>query len=388
MKINKVLLIQKIEGDKMRYFFELADMPEFIKNNCGYPEKVSRYIAVIEMFNERCVENCLFDVIIENGPIYDYKFNSETDRIAAVDVLLRFIDRMAPVFPVFDGEYRSDIFDEYEKLVEETVRFSYIPSPLMTFGVPFGVTYTGGTVVDIRNYPDNTLFIGRYGQRILKSGDKFYVKCGYLGRDVENLSVPNIKLCWPSNKIDDNISQTYTFIAFKIEQLQDCSGDNLKEHIADSLKSGGVNVDEVCALLNKYSGYFEVYNDILNVFAKQSTNSAKKQTIIKAVTLNVLQQTVLDSVYSMYSDELKEAHEDSEKDESTVLEVKTVFDEHMSMAVRLNVDNKVGYFYSYAVLICDCKEVVHSPIKDQFLGEWELAYDNVMYKAVVCGREL
>ena len=388
MKINKVLLIQKIEDNKMRYFFELADMPEFIKNNCEHPEKVSRYIAVIEKSNERCIEHYLFDAMTETESVYDYKFSSEEDRIAAVDILLRFIDRMAPVFPVFDGEYRSDILDEYEKLVEETVRFSSIPSPLMTFGVPFGVTYTGGTVVDIRNYPDNTLFIGRHGQRILKSGDKFYVKCGYLGRDVENLSVPNIKLCWPSNKIDDNIPQTYTFIAFKIEQLQDCSGDNLKEHIADSLKSGGVNVDEVCALLNKYSGYFEVYNDILNVFAKQSTDSAKKQTIIKEVTLNVLQQIVLNSVYSMHSDELKEAHEDSEKDKSTVLEVKTVFDEHMSMAVRLNVDNKVGYFYSYAVLICDCKEVVHSPIKDQFLGEWELAYDNVMYKAVVCGREL
>lgn len=383
MKINKVLLIQKIEGDKMRYFFELADMPEFIKNNCGYPEKVSRYIAVIEMFNERCVENCLFDVIIENGPIYDYKFNSETDRIAAVDVLCRFINRMAPAFPVFDGEYKSDIFDEYEKLVEETVRFSYIPSPLMTFGVPFGVTYTGGTVTDIRDYPDNTLFIGLHGQRILKSGDKFYAKCGYLG----NLSVPDIKLCWPSNKIDDNTPQTYTFIASKIEQLQDCSGDNLKERIADSLKSGGVNADEVCVLLEKYSGYFDIYNDILNVFAKQPAVSAKKQIVTKEVTLDVTQQTVLNAVYSMDSDKLKETYKNCGC-YVAVLKVKISFNEHISMKIVLAVDNKKGCFYSYAVLLCDGEEVSQSAIRDQFLGEWELAYDNVMYKAVVCGRKL
>lgn len=383
MKINKVLLIQKIEGDKMRYFFELADMPEFIKNNCGYPEKVSRYIAVIEMFNERCVENCLFDVIIENGPIYDYKFNSETDRIAAVDVLCRFINRMAPAFPVFDGEYESDIFDEYEKLVEETVRFSYIPSPLMTFGVPFGVTYTGGTVTDIRDYPDNTLFIGLHGQRILKSGDKFYAKCGYLG----NLSVPDIKFCWPSNKIDDNNPQTYTFIASKIEQLQDCSGDNLKERIADSLKSGGVNADEVCVLLEKYSGYFDIYNDILNVFAKQPAVSAKKQIVTKEVTLDVTQQTVLNAVYSMDSDKLKETYKNCGC-YVAVLKVKISFNEHISMKIVLAVDNKKRCFYSYAVLLCDGEEVSQSAIRDQFLGEWELAYDNVMYKAVVCGRKL
>ena len=383
MKINKVLLIQKTEDNKMRYFFELADMPEFIENNCEHPDKVSRYIAVIKISYERCIEHYFFDAITETEFVYDYKFSSEEERIAAVNVLLRFIDRMAPVFPVFDGEYRSDIFDEYEKLVEETVRFSYIPSPLMTFGVPFGVTYTGGTVVDIRNYPDNTLFIGLHGQRILKSGDKFYVKCGYLG----NLSVPNIKLCWPSNKIDDNIPQTYTFIASKIEQLQDCSGDNLKERIEDNLKSGGVNADEVCALLEKYNGYFDIYNDILNVFAKQPAEPAKKQTVTKEVTLDVVPQIVLNAVYSMNSDQLKEVYKDSEKGELIVLEKNIIFDNHMSMAVRLNVDSRVGYLYSYAVLICDCKEVVHSPIKDQFLGEWELAYNNVMYKAVVCGRE-
>lgn len=383
MKINKVLLIQKAEGNKMLYFFELADMPQFIENYCGYTERVSRYTAVIEIFNERCVKHCFFYVTTEAGSMHDYKFSSEEDRIAAVDVLCRFINRMAPAFPVFDGEYKSDIFDEYEKIVEETVRFSYIPSPLMTFGVPFGVTYTGGTVTDIRDYPDNTLFIGLHGQRILKSGDKFYVKCGYLG----NLSVPDIKLCWPSNKIDDNTPQTYTFIASKIEQLQDCSGDNLKERIADSLKSGGVNADEVCVLLEKYSGYFDVYNDILNVFAKQPAVSVKKQTVTKEITLDVVQQIILNATYSMDSDKLKETYKDFRR-YITALRVKVSFNEHISMKIILNVDNKEGYFYSFAVLLCDGEKVSQSAIRDQFLGEWELAYDNVMYKAVVCGRKL
>lgn len=384
MKINKVLLIQKTEADKMLYFFELADMSQFIENDYGYAERVSRYIAAIEIFNDRCVKHCSFYVTTESGSMHDYKFSSEEDRIAAVDVLCRFINRMAPAFPVFDEGYKSDIFDEYEKIVEDTVRFSYIPSPLITFGVPFGVTYTNGTVTDIRDYPDNTLFIGLHGQCILKSGDKFYVKCGHLG----NLSVPDIKLCWPSDKIDDNIPQTYTFIASKIEQLQDCSGDNLKERIADSLKSGGVNADEVCVLLEKYSGCFDVYNDILNVFVKQPAVSVKKQTVTKEVTLDIVQQMVLNAVYSMDSDKRKEIYKDCEKDEVTVLKKKIIFDEHISMNVCLNVDSEMGYFYSYAVLICDDIEVVHSSIRDQFLNEWELAYDNVMYKAVVCGRKL
>lgn len=116
MKINKVLLIQKAEGNKMLYFFELADMPQFIENYCGYTERVSRYTAVIEIFNERCVKHCFFYVTTEAGSMHDYKFSSEEDRIAAVDVLCRFINRMAPAFPVFDGEYKSDIFDEYEKM--------------------------------------------------------------------------------------------------------------------------------------------------------------------------------------------------------------------------------------------------------------------------------
>lgn len=383
MKINKVLLIQKAEDNKMRYFFELADMPEFIENDCGYHEKVSRYIAVIEISNECCIEHYFFDVITENEFVYDYKFSSEADRIAAVDMLCRFINRMASAFPVFDGEYRSDIFDEYEKLVEETVRFSYIPSPLMTFGVPFGTTYNGGTLIDIRDYPDNTLFKGLHGQHMLKSGGRVYNETGYSSR----FSVPVIKSCWPGYEIDDNIPQTYTFIAFKIEQLQDCSGDNLKERIADSLKSGGVNADEVCALLEKYSGYFNIYNDILKVFAKQPAVSAKKQIVTKEVTLDVVQQTILNAVYSMDSDKLKETYRNCEN-KVTILKKKIVFDEHMSMNVCLNVDSKMGYFYSYAVLICDDREVVHSPIKDQFLNEWELVYDNVMYKAVVCGKEL
>ena len=382
MKINKVLLIQKCEDNKMRYFFELADMPEFIESNCGYHEKVSRYIAVIEISNECCIEHYLFDVITENEFVYDYKFSSEEDRITAVDMLCCFINRMAPAFPVFDGKYRSDIFDEYEKLVKATVKFSYLPSPLMTFGVPFGVEYTGGTVTDIRDYPDNTLFTELYSQHMLKSGGKLYMECRHLG----NLSVSAIKSCWSCREINDN-PQSYTFIVSKTEQLQDYSGDSIKARIENNLKSGEVNADEVCALLEKYSGYSDVCDDILKVFAKQPAEPAKKRTVTKEVTLDVVQQTILNAVYSMDSDKLKETYRNCEN-KVTILKKKIVFDEHMSMNVCLNVDSKMGYLYSYAVLICDDREVVHSPIKDQFLNEWELVYDNVMYKAVVCGKEL
>lgn len=382
MKINKVLLIQKCEGNKMRYFFELVDMPKFVDINCGYPVGVSRYTAIIEIFNKRCVENCLFNVITETGPVYDYKFNSETDRIAAVNILCRFINRIAPVFPVIDGKYRSDILDEYEELVEETVRFSYIPSPLMTFGVPFGVTYTGGTVTDIRCFSDNTLFTGLHGQRMLKSGDRLYVECGHLG----SLSVPVIKSCWSCHEINDN-PQSWTFIVSKTEQLQNYSGDSIKARIEDNLKSGGVNADEVCALLEKYNGYFDVCDDILKVFAKQPAEPAEKQIVINTVTLDVIQQIVLNAVYSMDSDKLKETYKDFRR-YITVLRVSVSFNEHISMKIVLNVDNKKGYFYSFAVLLCDGEEVSQSATRDQFLGEWKITYDNVTYRAVVCGREL
>lgn len=386
MKIKKVLLIQRCKGNKMRYFFELTDMPMFVNNGHGYPEKVFRYTAILKIFNERCVEHCLFNAMTETGSMYDYEFSSETDRIAAVDVLLRFINRMAPAFPVIDGEYRSDILDEYEALVKETVKLSYIPSPLMTFGVPFGVKYTGGTVTDIRNYPDNTLFTGLHGQYMLKSGDRLYVECGYMGK----LSVPAIKSCWSSSKINDD-PQSWTFIVSKTEQLQDFSGDSLKACIEDNLKSGGVKADEVCALLKKYSGYFDVCDDILNVFAKQPAEPAEKQTVTKEVTLDVMQQIVLNAVYSMDSDKLKEVYKDVYKDFRryiTVLRVKVSFNEHISMKIVLNVDNKEGAFYSYAVWFCDGEEMVRSSIRDQFLGEWKITYDNVTYKAIVCSREL
>lgn len=383
MKINKVLLIQKAEGNKMLYFFELADMPQFIENYCGYTERVSRYTAVIEIFNERCVKHCFFYVTTEAGSMHDYKFSSEEDRIAAVDVLCRFINRMAPAFPVFDGEYKSDIFDEYEKIVEETVRFSYIPSPLMTFGVPFGVTYTGGTVTDIRGFSDNTLFTGLHGQHMLKSGGRVYKETGYLSR----FSVPAIKSCWPSSEIDYNVPQSWTFIVSKSEQLQNYSGDSIKARIEDNLKSGGVNADEVCALLEKYRGYFDVCDDILKVFAKQPVEPAEKQIVVKTVTLDIIQQIILNTVYSMDSDKLKEVYKDFRR-YITVLRVKVPFDEHISMKIVLNVDNEKGCFYSYAVLLCDGEKVSQSAIRDQFLGEWKFTYDNVTYRAVVCGRDL
>lgn len=385
MKINKVLLIQQVEENKVRYVFELADMPRFIIN-CGCSVEAVHYAASIDIIDERVVGQCFFNVCDVTGHIRDYKFSSEEDRATAVDVLCRFINRIASVFPIV-GNGRPAcknryIFDEYENLVKATVRFSYIPSPLMTFGVPFGVTYTGGVVTDIRCFSDNTLFTGLHGQRMLKSGDRLYMECGHLG----SLSVPAIKSCWSCHEINDN-PQSWTFIVSKIEQLQDYSGDSIKARIEYNLKSGGVNADEVCALLEKYNGYFDVCDDIFKVFAKQPAEPAEKQIVINTVTLDVIQQTVLNAVYSMDSDKLKETYKDFRR-YITVLRVKVSFNEHISMKVVLNVDNKKGYFYSFAVLLCDGEEVSQSAIRDQFLGEWKFTYDNVTYRAVVCGREL
>ncbi len=376
MKIKKVLLIQKVEENKMRYIFSLADMPK--------TDVIAlSYAVCVEVINERVIDQCLFTMLGAAGHIRDYKFSSEEDRIAAIDVLYRFINRMAPVFPIVDGINKPHAFAEYENLVKETVKFSYIPSPLMTFGVPFGVKYTGGTVTDIRNYPDNTLFTGLHGQYMLKSGDRVYKETGYLS----SLSVPAIKNCWSSDEIDDDDPQSWTFIVSKTEQLQDYSGDSIKARIEDNLKSGGVNADEVCALLDKYNGYFDVCNDILKVFAKQPVESAKKQIVTKEVTLDIMQQIVLNAVYSMDSDKLKETYKDCGR-YVTILKVKVSFDEHISMKIVLNVDSKEGYFYSYAIWLCDGEEIVRSSIRDQFLGEWKITYDNVTYKAIVCGREL
>lgn len=382
MKINKVLLIQQVEENKVRYIFELANMPRFV-SNCGlyYPVEAIHYAASIDIIDERIVGQCLFNVCDVTGHIRDYKFSSEEARITAVDVLYRFINRMAPVFPIV-GNNKTYTFDEYEDLVKTTVRFSYIPSPLMTFGVPFGVKYTGGTVTDIRCFSDNTLFTGLHGQRMLKSGDRLYMECGHLG----SLSIPAIKSCWSCHEINNN-PQSWTFIVSKTEQLQDYSGDNLKARIEDTLKSGGVNADEVCALLEKYSGYFDVCDDILKVFAKQPAEPAEKQIVNKEITLDVIQQTVLNAVYSMDSDKLKETYKNCGY-YVAVLKVKVSFNEHVSMKIVLAVDNKKGSFYSYAVLLCDGEEILHSAIRDQFLGDWKITYDNVVYKAVVCGRDL
>lgn len=382
MKINKVLLIQQVEENKVRYIFELANMPRFV-SNCGlyYPVEAIHYAASIDIIDERIVGQCLFNVCDVTGHIRDYKFSSEEARITAVDVLYRFINRMAPVFPIV-GNNKTYTFDEYEDLVKTTVRFSYIPSPLMTFGVPFGVTYTGGTVTDIRGFSDNTLFTGLHGQRMLKSGGRLYVECGHLG----SLSVPAIKSCWSCHKINDN-PQSWTFIVSKSEQLQDYSDDSIKTRIEDNLKSGGVNADEVCALLDKYSGYFDVCDDILKVFAKQPVEPAEKQIVTNTVILDVIQQTVLNAVYSMDSDKLKEVYKNFRR-YITVLRVKVPFDEHISMKIVLNVDNKAGCFYSFAVLLCDGEEVFQSAIRDQFLDEWKITYNNVTYRAIVCSREL
>lgn len=382
MKINKVLLIQQVEENKVRYIFELADMPRFVIN-CGsyYPVEAIHYAASIDIIDERVVGQCLFNVCDAAGHICDYKFSSEEVRVTAVDVLCRFINRMAPVFPVV-GNNKPYTFDEYEDLVKTTVRFSYIPSPLMTFGVPFGVTYTGGTVTDIRGFSDNTLFTGLHGQHMLKADGRVYKETGCLS----SFSVPAIKSCWSCHEINDN-PQSWTFIVSKIEQLQDYSGDTIKARIEDTLKSGGVNADEVCALLEKYSGYFDVCDDILKVFAKQPAEPAEKQIVNKEITLDVTQQTVLNAVYSMDSDKLKETYKNCGY-YVAVLKVKVSFNEHVSMKIVLAVDNKKGSFYSYAVLLCDGEEILHSAIRDQFLGDWKITYDNVVYKAVVCGRDL
>lgn len=382
MKINKVLLIQQVEENKVRYIFELADMPRFVIN-CGsyYPVEAIHYAASIDIIDERVVGQCLFNVCDAAGHICDYKFSSEEVRVTAVDVLCRFINRMAPVFPVV-GNNKPYTFDEYEDLVKTTVRFSYIPSPLMTFGVPFGVTYTGGTVTDIRGFSDNTLFTGLHGQHMLKADGRVYKETGCLS----SFSVPAIKSCWSCHEINDN-PQSWTFIVSKIEQLQDYSGDTIKARIEDTLKSGGVNADEVCALLEKYSGYFDVCDDILKVFAKQPAEPAEKQIVNKEITLDVIQQTVLNAVYSMDSDKLKETYKNCGY-YVAVLKVKVSFNEHVSMKIVLAVDNKKGSFYSYAVLLCDGEEILHSAIRDQFLGDWKITYDNVVYKAVVYGRDL
>lgn len=382
MKINKVLLIQQVEENKVRYIFELADMPRFVIN-CGsyYPVEAIHYAASIDIIDERVVGQCLFNVCDAAGHICDYKFSSEEVRVTAVDVLCRFINRMAPVFPVV-GNNKPYTFDEYEDLVKTTVRFSYIPSPLMTFGVPFGVTYTGGTVTDIRGFSDNTLFTGLHGQHMLKADGRVYKETGCLS----SFSVPAIKSCWSCHEINDN-PQSWTFIVSKIEQLQDYSGDTIKARIEDTLKSGGVNADEVCALLEKYSGYFDVCDDILKVFAKQPAEPAEKQIVNKEITLDVMQQTVLNAVYSMDSDKLKETYKNCGY-YVAVLKVKVSFNEHVSMKIVLAVDNKKGSFYSYAVLLCDGEEILHSAIRDQFLGDWKITYDNVVYKAVVCSRDL
>lgn len=382
MKIKKVLLIQQVEENKVRYIFSLTDMPKSIIDRCGCPVRTLHYAACVEVIDERVIDQCLFNVWDAAGHICDYKFSSEADRIAAVDVLCRFINRMGPGFPVV-GNDRSYTFDEYEKLVKATVRFSYIPSPLMTFGVPFGVTYTGGTVTDIRGFSDNTLFTGLHGQHMLKSGGRVYKETGYLSR----FSVPAIKSCWSSSEIDYNVPQSWTFIVSKSEQLQDYSGDSIKARIENNLKSGGVNADEVCALLEKYNGYFDVCDDILKVFAKQPAEPAEKQIVINTVTLDAIQQIVLNAVYSMDSDKLKETYKDFRR-YITVLRVSVSFNEHISMKIVLNVDNKKGYFYSFAVLLCDGEEVSQSATRDQFLGEWKFTYNNATYKAIVCGRDL
>ena len=86
MKINKVLLIQQVEENKVRYIFELADMPRFVINGGSYyPVAAIHYAASIDIIDERVVGQCLFNVCDAAGHICDYKFSSEEVRVTAVD---------------------------------------------------------------------------------------------------------------------------------------------------------------------------------------------------------------------------------------------------------------------------------------------------------------
>lgn len=74
MKINKVLLIQQVEENKVRYILELADMPRFVIN-CGsyYPVEAVHYAASIDIIDERVVGQCFFNVCDVTGHIRDYE---------------------------------------------------------------------------------------------------------------------------------------------------------------------------------------------------------------------------------------------------------------------------------------------------------------------------
>lgn len=176
MEINKVLLIQKLAENKMKYVLELTDMPDFTDES-GNKVEMAHCTAFMEretnVFDNSENVHCHFSATDEFGHTYDYKFNSITENMFAINIMDQFVDKIAPVFPVVECG-KSFTFKEYEALVKENVKFSYIQSSYLTFGIPFGVEYAGGIITDIRDYPDNTLFTELKDSRIFKADGRVY----------------------------------------------------------------------------------------------------------------------------------------------------------------------------------------------------------------------
>lgn len=224
MEINKVLLIQKLAENKMRYILELTGMPDFVADENGDRSKVIHCTAFMEVetniFDDSKKLHCHFSATDEFDRIYNYKFNSVTENMFAVNIMDQFVDKIAPVFPVVECG-KTCTFKEYEALVEGTVKFSYIQSSYLTFGVPlafgipFGVEYAGGIITDIRDYPDNTLFTEPKDRRIFKADGRVYREKVHLN----NPSITTIKKLWPNGKTDDDDPKTWTFVISEAEEL-------------------------------------------------------------------------------------------------------------------------------------------------------------------------
>lgn len=217
MEINKVLLIQKLAENKMKYVLELTDMPDFTDES-GNKVEMAHCTAFMEretnVFDNSENVHCHFSATDEFGHTYDYKFNSITENMFAINIMDQFVDKIAPVFPVVECG-KSCTFKEYEALVKENVKFSYIQSSYLTFGIPFGVEYAGGIITDIRDYPDNTLFTELKDSRIFKADGRVYREKVRLN----NPAITTIKNLWPNGKINDNDPKTWTFIVSEAEEL-------------------------------------------------------------------------------------------------------------------------------------------------------------------------
>lgn len=217
MEINKVLLIQKLAENKMKYVLELTDMPDFTDES-GNKVKIAHCTAFMEretnVFDNSENVHCHFSATDEFDHIYEYKFNSVTENMFAINMMDQFVDKIAPVFPVVDCG-KTCTFKEYEALVKENVKFSYIQSSYLTFGIPFGVEYAGGIITDIRDYPNNTLFTELKDRRIFKADGRAYREKVRLN----NPAITTIKKLWPSGKINDNDPKTWTFIVSEAEEL-------------------------------------------------------------------------------------------------------------------------------------------------------------------------